>query len=343
MASLDEDIVKKWKHKFVWYITSKPIIHYDNKNRRIYMLFQDENGHNHNEGFPSYIEFHKDGNTVKLLDYTEHGNQHPIQHDYPVCIKYNKKGILLYKIYNRSEDYPYRISYYTNGSKHKIIYHLNTSIGRKGDKPAIYTYYQNGKLKREEYYYKDCLDRSHKPAKIKYYPNGNVKYEKYYSLGWLFREDDKPSHIEYYKNRRRTNKVIKSIRYSSISHTSQLYKIKDFAYVEYYRNGQVKKQSDKYLRDEQYYICKELYYPDGTIKMEEYNCLHSPFEDDKYKPVRIWYYPDGNIQSEEFYEDEKPIISRNGLYIPYCIKYNKDGTVNRTIYNVEGKFRSIKN
>lgn len=73
-------------------------------------------------------------------------------------------------------------------------YGLVNGRRHRTDGPAWVEYYENGKVKREEYFYDDVLHREDGPAFIEYFENGSKKTEVYCINGM------KVGTVEYYED-----------------------------------------------------------------------------------------------------------------------------------------------
>jgi len=97
------------------------------------------------------------------------------------------------------EDKPAIISYFSNGEIDTEEWYYNNVLHRDGDKPAIRAYYRNGQLEMEEWVSNRLRSRDgDKPAFIWYHEdNGKVQLEEWWRDGILSRDEGKPSLIRY--------------------------------------------------------------------------------------------------------------------------------------------------
>ena len=95
----------------------------------------------------------------------------------------------------------YSREYFQNGKIKSEDWFLNDKRHRDGGKPARIAYYESGETEYEEWFLNDKQHRDGgKPAIIDYYENGQVSYEGWHlNSGW-HRDGGKPARIFYHEN-----------------------------------------------------------------------------------------------------------------------------------------------
>ena len=83
---------------------------------------------------------------------------------------------------------PAHIVYHPNGDKKMEVYFTGGQAHNRKDQPALREYYEGGKIKREEYYYKGNMHCNFGAAELNYGPDGFLKEEVYYRYGQLLSE-----------------------------------------------------------------------------------------------------------------------------------------------------------
>ena len=183
---------------------------------------------------------------------------------------------------------------YSNGQKYNEVIEMDV------DKSCRITYYENGNIKKKEYFFNDICHYVNGPAIIKYYPNKIIKSLRYMLEGFYYRENGEPAFQSFYENGR---KKCEKWYTSSFDCMSYLHSINNKpAVIKYYNNGNVKTQK--------YYNYGELHnengpsvielYENNTIKCEKYylkNLLCS-FNNE---PSIIEYYPDSVVKSKKYH------------------------------------------
>lgn len=116
----------------------------------------------------------------------------------PAVINRSNNNIVIYEGYYQNGDErlngPSILSYYNSGKLKSKKYRYTTN-----DKPSSFTYYENGNIEREYYYFHEMIHRDNLPAKIFYYKDGSIQEEYYYQYHQLHRLDG-PAHIMYDKD-----------------------------------------------------------------------------------------------------------------------------------------------
>lgn len=169
-----------------------------------------------------------------------------------------------------SKNYHYN-EYYDNGVLYKSILLKKYS----NDLPSLVEYYENGNIKREEYwaddpysfeegYVVDFVEHRDKdlPAIIEYYQTGEIHYEEYYKKNVRYypsRPNGKPASITYY-----TNGKIKINRYC-LDGRSYMGSKKP-TYEKFDENGNLIE------REYQYTVSKTIIYKNNNIQ-NEYECI----------------------------------------------------------------------
>lgn len=154
------------------------------------------------------------------------------------------------------------------------IWCRNGVITRNGDKPAVKSYYPNGKIKMEDWIIKGKYYRIGAPASIDYYSDESIK-AYHWMINNLYGRENKPAFKKYYKNG--------NIKKCEWIVNGKHHREGDPAILNYYDNGNIKeerwKSEGRSHRDEYPAIIK--YYENGEVAKDIW--IHHNIEHKKQK------------------------------------------------------------
>jgi antitoxin component YwqK of YwqJK toxin-antitoxin module len=143
-------------------------------------------------------------------------------------------------------------TYYENGKIKSQQWRINGILNNENG-PAVIYYYKNGQIKSQSWYINGIIHNVNGPAYIDYYKNGKIEYQAWYINGILHNENG-PSNIFYYENGQ--------IESQSWYINGILHNENGPAYIYYYENGQINFQewwlNGVELSDPEILIQKEL-------------------------------------------------------------------------------------
>lgn len=189
--------------------------------------------------------------------------------------------------------------------------HGDYTIFGKDNNPTVITYYENGQRdgKHFKYYENGVLKLTAFHTKDRprsrfygYHPSGKVKsYERFLDNGQIAE-----SKIEYFENGDISSHFIEDER------------SKEFFYIEYYENRNIKKKAQVPYKGTHQYIGKfEEFYLDSTLK---FSC---DYRGGRLSGTAINYYKSGNKKDEVEYQEGVRVSDKVGYYPDGTKKYEE--------------------
>ncbi len=206
--------------------------------------------------------------------------------------KYNNGNVKIKEFKNKSNEI-LKIKYNENGVIIRKAYLNKYGYNRSEDKPSIIGYFSDGSLYYESYYKGGLLHRENKPATIEYV-NGMAQVEAYYINGKKGRLDSGPIIITYFEDTGEISKEVYLLK--------DVYNEDVSMEIFYRRDGSIMAKNTRKNNKFDSMDGKPsavTYREDGTIEKEVYH--KSGYFHNSNGPAIIYRHPKDSAYNEYYY------------------------------------------